>query len=144
ALLARGFVGSDDFLLTFGDILTGASVYRAILDQLRLEPAASASIGVKQVDDPYQGAAVYAGPDGGVTRIIEKPPRGASTTRWNSAGVYAFRSSIFDYVETTPLSPRGEYELTGAVAQLIEQGKLARLFPIEGGWRDIGRPEDLE
>src|SRR5690349_12433010 len=28
ALLGRGFVGCDDFLLTFGDILAGASVYK--------------------------------------------------------------------------------------------------------------------
>src|SRR5438876_10298680 len=143
ALLARGFVGSQDFLLTFGDILTGASSYRGILERLQREPAADAVVGVKEVDDPYQGAAVYADEDGRVTHMVEKPPRGASTTRWNSAGIYAFRPSIFEELQRTPLSPRGEYELTSAVAQLIESGKLARLFPIEGAWCDIGRPEDL-
>jgi NDP-sugar pyrophosphorylase family protein len=144
ALLAREFVGPDDFLLTYGDILTGASCYRDILDVLRRAPEVEAMLAAKEVDDPYRGAAVYAGADGKVTRIVEKPPRGESATRWNSAGIYAFRPSIFGELQKAPKSPRGEYELTSAVAQLIESGKLLRMFPIEGEWRDIGRPEDLE
>jgi len=111
---------------------------------LSRNPQAEALLAVKDVDDPFQGAAVYAGPDRRVTRIVEKPPRGQSATRWNSAGIYAFRPSIFDELQRTPKSPRGEYELTSAVAQLLEGGKRLELFPIEGQWRDIGRPEDLE
>jgi UDP-N-acetylglucosamine diphosphorylase / glucose-1-phosphate thymidylyltransferase / UDP-N-acetylgalactosamine diphosphorylase / glucosamine-1-phosphate N-acetyltransferase / galactosamine-1-phosphate N-acetyltransferase len=144
ALLARQFVGRDDFLLTFGDILADAPCYGAILDKLRREPGAEALLGVREVDDPYRGAAVYQDPDGRVTRIVEKPPQGQSTTRWNSAGIYAVRPSLFDELERVPKSSRGEYELTSAISQLIEKGKLLRIFPIEGRWRDIGRPEDLE
>ena len=143
ALLAREFVGADDFLLTYGDILTGASCYRDILGSLRQAPEVEAMLAVKEVDDPYRGAAVYADAGRKVTRIVEKPPRGQSTTHWNSAGIYAFRPSIFEELRRAPKSLRGEYELTSAVAQLIEGGKLLRLFPIEGQWRDIGRPEDL-
>jgi NDP-sugar pyrophosphorylase family protein len=143
ALLARQFVGHDDFLLTFGDILADAPCYRQILEQFRREPAVEAILGVKDVEDPYQGAAVYVDNDK-VTRIVEKPPRGLSTTRWNSAGIYAVRSSLFAELERVPKSSRGEYELTSAISQLIEDGKLLRIFPIEGQWRDIGRPEDLE
>ena len=144
ALLAREFVGADDFLLTYGDILTGASCYRDILESLRQAPAAEAMVAVKEVEDPYRGAAVYADHERKVTRIVEKPPRGESTTHWNSAGIYAFRPSIFEELRQAPKSPRGEYELTSAVEQLIAKGKLLRIFPIEGEWRDIGRPEDLE
>ena len=143
ALLARPFVGDDDFLLTFGDILADAACYREILDQLQRETEAAAILGVREVDDPYQGAAVYV--DGGrVTCIIEKPPRGESTTHWNSAGIYAARASLFEELERVPKSVRGEYELTSAIGQLIEGGKLLRIFPVTGHWRDIGRPEDLE
>ena len=98
---------------------------------------------VKDVDDPYQGAAVYANEGGRITRIVEKPPKGESTTSWNSAGIYAFRPSIFDELQQVPLSPQGEYELTSAVCQLLEKGRNVRLFAIEGAWRDIGRPEDV-
>ena len=144
ALLTRQFVGSDNFLLTFGDILADARCYREILDQLRLEPVAEAIVGVRDVEDPYQGAAVYVDEKGRVTRIVEKPPRGESTTRWNSAGIYAVRASLFEELERAPMSSRAEYELTSAISQLIESGKLLRIFPIEGQWRDIGRPEDLD
>jgi NDP-sugar pyrophosphorylase family protein len=143
ALLARDFIGDDDFLLTFGDILAPALCYREILNRLRSESDVEAMLGVKEVDDPYQGAAVYANSEGRVTRIVEKPPRGQSTTCWNSAGIYAARPSLFSELAETPRSPRGEFELTSAIAQLIEGGKLLRLFPITGEWRDIGRPEDL-
>ena len=110
ALLARQFVGHDDFLLTFGDILADASCYRQILERLRGEPDVDAILGVKYVDDPYQGAAVYVDDDGKVTRIVEKPPRGESTTRWNSAGIYAVRTSLFEQLERVPRSSRGEYD----------------------------------
>jgi len=144
ALLARDFAGPDDFLLTFGDILADAPCYREILESLRREPGVEAILGVREVDDPYQGAAVYVDSQAKVTRIVEKPPRGESTTRWNSAGIYAVRPSFFEELGRVPKSPRGEYELTSAIAQLIERGKLLRILPITGQWRDIGRPEDLE
>src|SRR5438270_9866698 len=59
ALLARDFVGRDDFLLTFGDILADAPYYTGIMDMLFREAGAEAILGVREVDDPYRGAAVY-------------------------------------------------------------------------------------
>jgi UDP-N-acetylglucosamine diphosphorylase / glucose-1-phosphate thymidylyltransferase / UDP-N-acetylgalactosamine diphosphorylase / glucosamine-1-phosphate N-acetyltransferase / galactosamine-1-phosphate N-acetyltransferase len=78
-----------------------------------------------------------------VTRIVEKPPKGTSTTHWNSAGLYTFRPVIFEHLANLEPSPRGEYELTDAVASLIAAGERVLLYPIRGGWRDVGRPEDL-
>jgi UDP-N-acetylglucosamine diphosphorylase / glucose-1-phosphate thymidylyltransferase / UDP-N-acetylgalactosamine diphosphorylase / glucosamine-1-phosphate N-acetyltransferase / galactosamine-1-phosphate N-acetyltransferase len=142
ALLCRDFAGTDPFLFTFGDILVSSADYAGIFDRLTSNPEAQAAAGVKFVDDPFQGAAVYE--EGGrVTRIIEKPPKGTSSTNWNSAGLYAFRSAIFDELAHVPLSSRGEYELTSAVEQLLARNALLLLYPIEGAWRDIGRPEDL-
>jgi dTDP-glucose pyrophosphorylase len=142
ALLAREFAGGDPFLFTFGDILVSAADYRGIYERLTGDPDAQAAVGVKFVDDPYQGAAVYE-EAGLVTRIVEKPPKGTSSTHWNSAGLYCFRAKVFDELATIPLSQRGEYELTSAVSQLLEGGSRLVLYSIEGIWRDIGRPEDL-
>ena len=142
ALLALQFAGTDPFLLTFGDILVEARVYREMASMLEGMPEADAIVGVRRVDDPYQGAAVYED-NGIVTRIVEKPPRGTSTTPWNSAGLYVFRESVFPELERVPLSMRGEYELTSAVAQLIDSGRRLLLYSVQGSWRDIGRPEDL-
>ncbi len=139
ALLARDFVGSDAFLLTFGDILVDQAVYRALLERMdRFDAVLTA----KHVDDPHRGAAVYTDGDR-VTRLVEKPPPGESETHWINAGIYGFRSAVFNELERIPLSPRGEYELTDAVSRMIANGLAFGLLPIDGFWRDVGRPEDL-
>jgi UDP-N-acetylglucosamine diphosphorylase / glucose-1-phosphate thymidylyltransferase / UDP-N-acetylgalactosamine diphosphorylase / glucosamine-1-phosphate N-acetyltransferase / galactosamine-1-phosphate N-acetyltransferase len=143
ARLARDFVGDDNFLLTFGDILVNAEDYAGIAARLESDAQTEAVVGVKWVDDPWQGAAVYE-QDCIVRRMVEKPPQGTSTTHWNSAGLYTFRASIFDELASIPKSPRGEYELPTAVEQLLERGARVRIHAIEGAWRDVGRPEDIQ
>lgn len=140
AWLARDWVGDEDFLLTFGDILTEPENYRGMAEAKR---DVEGVLGVRWVDDPWQGAAVYADEAGRVERIIEKPPPGTSTTRWNSAGVYVFGPEIFREVERVPLSARGEYEFTSAIAQALEAGARMTRYALAGDWLDVGRPEDL-
>ncbi len=142
ALLARPFAESEPFLLTYGDILCDAAEYRRAVQILESGPEIAAAVAVKAVDDPWQGAAVYE-ENGRISRIIEKPPKGTSTTRWNSAGFYAFRPVVFEYLARLEPSPRGEYELTSAIDQMLADGLDLRISPIEGPWRDVGRPEDL-
>jgi len=139
ALLGREFAGADPVLMTFGDILVASQIYRDLSVGLT---GAEAVLALKEVDDPYQGAAVYTEGER-VTRIIEKPPQGASTTRWNNAGIFAFQPSIFTELERVPLSARREYELTEAIHQLLGGGYVLHWREIKGFWRDIGRPEDL-
>jgi dTDP-glucose pyrophosphorylase len=138
--LTKDFVGPDPFLLTFGDIWCDAEDYRGIAATLTDD--VSAVLGVRRVDDPWQGAAVYER-DGIVTKIVEKPPKGTSTTYWNSAGLYMFRPDLFEELERVEKSPRGEYEISSAIEQMIERGKKLKIYSIQGVWRDVGRPEDL-
>lgn len=142
ARLAQEFCGAEPFLLTFGDILTETADYRAMARMLECDGEAQAVLAAKWVDDPWQGAAIYE-THRAVERIIEKPPQGSSTTHWNSAGAYVFRAGIFELLERLPLSPRGEYELTTAIEMLLAAGRRVLLHGLEGGWRDVGRPEDL-
>ena len=139
ALLAREFAAGEPFLLTFGDIIVDSSTYSGLVDRAA---GAEAVLALKSVDDPYRGAAVYVDNER-ITRIVEKPPQGASTTPWVNAGVYFFRSSVFEELNRIPLSPRGEYELTDAIHQLLAAGRTLRWVGIDGHWRDVGRPEDL-
>jgi len=139
ALVARDFAGKDRFLLTFGDILVASETYGAMMARME---GADAVLAVKQVDDPHQGAAVYTEGDF-ISKIIEKPPKGTSTTSWINAGIYCFGPRVFEELDRIPVSPRGEYELTDAIHQMLEGGARFRWVPIEGFWRDVGRPEDL-
>ncbi len=140
ALLARDFAHSEPFLLTYADILCDPAEYTRCAGILHQH--AAAAIAVKAVADPWQGAAVYED-HGRIREIIEKPPPGTSATHWNSAGFYAFRPVLFDYLDRIRPSARNEYELTSALDLMLEEGLDLRISPIAGDWRDVGRPEDL-
>ena len=139
ALLAREFATGAPFLLTFGDILVDPHVYTELF---RLAPGADQVLALTEVDDPYRGGAVYVEGDR-VTRIVEKPPKGSSTTNFLCAGIYVFNDSVFDALENLTPSPRGEYDLTDAISDAVRAGKSVRYFAVPGFWRDVGRPEDL-
>jgi UDP-N-acetylglucosamine diphosphorylase / glucose-1-phosphate thymidylyltransferase / UDP-N-acetylgalactosamine diphosphorylase / glucosamine-1-phosphate N-acetyltransferase / galactosamine-1-phosphate N-acetyltransferase len=140
--LAKEFAGDDPFLLTYADILCDASEYVRCGAILQQQPATAAVLAVKAVDDPWQGAAVYE-EQARIRSIIEKPPKGTSTTHWNSAGFYAFRPILFQYLDRLQPSSRSEYELTSALDMMLDDSLDLRISPIEGKWRDVGRPEDL-
>ena len=141
ARLARGFAGDAPFLLTFGDIFCEPAAYSACMEAMG--DGTAAVMGVKWVDDPWQGAAVYADDNGVIERVIEKPAKGTSNTHWNSAGLYALRPMAFDYLDRLTLSARGEYELTDILDRMLADGKELRIARVDGTWRDVGRPEDL-
>ena len=144
ARLARDFAGSAPFLLTFGDILCEPAAYLRCARILEEHPATAAVLGVRDVDDPWRGAAVYSEPDGRITKVIEKPPPGTSSTRWNSAGLFALRPVVFDYLDRLQPSARKEYELTSAWELMLADGLELRIAPVEGRWSDVGMPEDLD
>ncbi len=143
AKLAREFASDEPFLFTFGDILCKPAAYSRCAQVIADHPATKAVIGVKDVDDPWRGAAVYV-EQGVITRIVEKPPPGTSTTRWNSAGLFAFTPQIFAYLDRLQPSIRNEYEVTSAFEMMLADGLELRISPIEGAWRDIGFPSDLD
>lgn len=140
ALLARDFAAAGRFLLTFGDIVVAPRVYRELF---ALQRGSEMVLALTRVDDPYRGGAVYVEGDR-VAKIVEKPPKGTSTTNLLCAGVYVFRSSVFEALARLTRSARGEYDLTDAISGAVRAGKVVRCYEIPGFWRDVGRPEDLE
>lgn len=140
ALLAKDFVGEGPFLLTFGDIIVDPQVYSELIER---GPGAEMVLALTHVDDPYRGGAVYVEADR-VVKIVEKPPKGTSTTNFLCAGVYLFRDRFFESLAGLGLSARGEYDLTDAISEVVSSGKTVRFFEVPGFWRDVGRPEDLE
>jgi NDP-sugar pyrophosphorylase family protein len=141
--LAQEFTAAEPFLLTYADILCDPLEYTRCSTVLQQSPDAACVLAVKGVDDPWQGAAVYE-ENGRIREIVEKPPQGTSTTHWNSAGFYAFRPVLFDYLARIQPSARNDYELTSALDLMLEDGLELRISPIDGDWRDVGRPEDLD
>jgi bifunctional UDP-N-acetylglucosamine pyrophosphorylase/glucosamine-1-phosphate N-acetyltransferase len=99
-----------------------------------------AVISVKQVPNPQQFGVIETN-GAAVTRIVEKSPE--PPTNLANAGVYLFSPSIFDAIEQTPLSPRGEIEVTDSLQYLIDNGKAVGYEIMGEDWLDIGRPWDL-
>jgi NDP-sugar pyrophosphorylase family protein len=138
--LARDFVGTDPFILSYGDILVSPENYRLLV---ALEDA-EALISVKHnPGEVAKGGAVFVNERFEMTDLREKPQPGEPTSPWYNAGVYAFRPSIFDFTARLEKSPRGEYELTDAVRELATSGKLVKAYELEGQWADVRDPEIL-
>ncbi|MDD3043171.1 MAG: sugar phosphate nucleotidyltransferase [Methanosarcinaceae archaeon] len=64
-------------------------------------------------------------------------------TNLANAGIYLFHDSIFEYIDRTNLSVRGELEITASLQLLIDEGATVGYRPLETEWIDIGYPCDL-
>lgn len=138
--LAREFVERDPFILSYGDILVAPENY----PRLRASLAdAEAVVSVKRNEDVSKGGAVFVNEKFELTDLREKPKPGEPTSPWYNAGIYAFRPAIFEYVAKLKPSPRGEYELTDAIRDLVFAGKKVQAFELTGEWADVRDPEIL-
>jgi len=138
--LSRGFAGNDPFILSYGDILIGPENYPRICAALA---GAEAVVSVKRNEDVSQGGAVFVNDRFELIDLREKPKPGEPTSPWYNAGVYAFRSSIFEHIAKLERSTRGEYELTDAIRNLALAGNKVQALELKGDWADVRDPEIL-
>ncbi len=127
---AREFVGTDDFLLTYGDILVHPGTYQQMLARFREAPF-DGLLTVTAGEDVTKGAINFFDPTFCLTRLIEKPSLAQveelrrdgwlkpGDPAWYNAGIYIFRPLVFEYTARLEKSPRGEYELTDAISAMV-------------------------
>jgi dTDP-glucose pyrophosphorylase len=138
--LARGFVGDSPFILSYGDILISPENYKRVVD---LPDECEAIITVMRGEDVSKGGAVFLNDEMELVDLREKPKQGEPTSPWYNAGLYAFRTTVFEFIAKLKPSPRGEYELTDAVRDLAHSGKKVQALEITGEWADVRDPEIL-
>jgi len=138
--LARDFTGGSPFVLSYGDILIGQENYKRVVD---LPDDVEGVITVTRGEDVSKGGAVFVNEHMELVDLREKTKPGEPTSPWYNAGLYAFRPSIFEFIEKLTPSPRGEYELTDAVRDLALSGKKVRALELTGEWADVRDPEIL-
>ena len=152
--LAKAFVGDDDFLLTYGDILVRPETYAAMCGKFG-EGGHDALLTVTGSEDVTQGGLMFFDESFALTRLVEKPSAEQVATLkeegwlkpgepvWYNAGIYIFRPGLFDFTAKLEKSPRGEYELTDALSAMIESGRKIAGLEIAGRWVDVRDPEVL-
>ena len=143
--LAKNFVGLTPFVLGYGDILVAPENYKSVVD---LPEDIEALLSVTRGEDVTKGGAVFLNDQMDVVDLREKPKPGEPTSPWYNAGLYAFRPSIFDFTAKLKRSLRGEYELTDAIRELAQSGKVragraVKALKLAGAWADVRDPEIL-
>jgi NDP-sugar pyrophosphorylase family protein len=140
-MCARAFTADEPFVLAFGDIVTPPeNVAMLVREFERTGP--DAMLTTHWTADPFAEAAVYIDGDV-VTRIVEKPPKGTSTTNAANAGIFVFTRRLYELLDRVEPSPRGEYELTDALRMLSEGAGTLRAFELDGFWANVTSPEEL-
>ena len=138
--LARDFTDASPFVLSYGDILISPANYKHVVG---LPDDVEAVITVTRGEDVSKGGAVLVNEQMELVDLREKPKPGEPTSPWYNAGLYAFRPSIFEFIEKLKPSPRGEYELTDAIRDLAHSGRKVRAIELTGEWADLRDPEIL-
>jgi dTDP-glucose pyrophosphorylase len=120
--------------------LIGQENYKRVVD---LSDDVESVITVTRGEDTSKGGAVFVNEQMELVDLREKPKPGEPTSPWYNAGLYAFRPSIFEFIEKLKPSPRGEYELTDAIRDLAHSGKKVKALELTGEWADVRDPEIL-
>jgi glucose-1-phosphate thymidylyltransferase len=139
-LIAREFLGDDDFVMYLGDNLLEqdlAAFVAAFEDARQLPEPPTAQILLKQVPDPHRFGIATLDDGGNVVQLVEKPEVPASDLAL--VGVYLFTPRIHDAVAAIAPSPRGELEITDAIQWLIDANERVRCELLTGWWIDTGK-----
>jgi len=152
--LAKEFIGSSSFLLTYGDILVKPETYQQMVRRFQ-EGKFSGVITVTPGEDVTKGGLNFFDESFCLKRLVEKPSAEQleqlrregwlkpNEPAWYNAGIYIFNPSLFDFTARLQKSPRGEYELTDAISALLVAGHKLAGLEIQGRWVDVRDPQTL-
>ncbi|MCS7123591.1 MAG: sugar phosphate nucleotidyltransferase [Candidatus Aenigmarchaeota archaeon] len=123
---AKNFV-KDKFLAIYGDLFFEDD----LKDFVELNKT---TVGIVEVED----VSAFGKVEISNCRLVAIKEKSESGRGFVNSGIYLFYPDIFDAIEKTELSERGEYELTDSIMKL----KDVEVKKLSGYWRDIGYPWD--
>ncbi len=135
-LAAKNFIEREGrFLLIYGDIfLDDAALVN--LTRWAASPYDGCILGVLR-EDPRRFGVLQE--ENGVLLGVREKPEDISGSALVNGGVYLLPSEILDAAERIGPSPRGEYELTDALLELVKRGRRLAVYKHTGGyWLDVG------
>ena len=138
-LVARDFLGDDDFVMYLGDNFIVGGISHLVDDFRAARP--DAQIMLTHVPDPRQFGVAELDESGRVIGLEEKPDRPKSDLAL--VGVYMFTPCVHGAVRDLKPSWRGELEITEAIQRLIDAGRKVESTIISGYWKDTGNVADM-
>ncbi|MGW3356278.1 glucose-1-phosphate thymidylyltransferase [Streptomyces bungoensis] len=138
-LIARDFLGEDDFVMYLGDNFVVGGI-TDLVDAFRAERP-DAQILLTKVPNPTAFGVAELDAAGQVVGLEEKPRRPRSELAL--VGVYLFSPAVHEAVRAIEPSWRGELEITHAIQWLIDAGREVRSTTISGYWKDTGNVTDM-
>jgi NDP-sugar pyrophosphorylase family protein len=123
----------DDLLVMNGDILTTLDYRRFVRFHHDCGAAFTLAVNRRRVDVDY--GVIETDGDGRVVEYREKPKLDYLV----SMGVYAVHARAVEHVR-----PGERVDIPDLVKRLVAAGEPVQVFPYDGYWMDIGRPEDYE
>ncbi len=146
-LIARDFLGDDDFVMYLGDNMLQQGLDEFV-GEFESAPRArtaitapTAQILLAHVEDPTQFGVAAVDEAGEVLRLVEKPKDPPSDLAL--VGIYLFDPTIHEAVASIEPSARGELEITDAIQWLLEHGHRVRHEVLQGWWIDTGKKDPL-
>lgn len=130
---AKDFIGDSNFVLYLGDAIYGSGFVE--LKNQFLDSGCSNLNLVKEVQDPSRFGVANVNGDK-IVKLVEKPKVPESNLAM--AGLYFFRSEIWNVLPKLQPSSRGEFEITDAIQLLIDEGNLVLAGRYEDVWFDTG------
>ncbi|MFW6305501.1 MAG: bifunctional sugar-1-phosphate nucleotidylyltransferase/acetyltransferase [Candidatus Saliniplasma sp.] len=128
----------DDFLCINGDVIILKPVLEKFVEYFN--SVDSSVLGMVEVDNPESYGVIKT--DGEhVVDIIEKPS--VPPSNFINAGIYGFTPEIFEAIEKTEESPRGEYEITDSLKILMNKKDLRGFTLDRDSWIEVSRPWEL-
>ncbi len=138
-LIAREFLGDDDFVMYLGDNFIVGGITDLVEGFSAKRP--DAQIMLTKVADPRSFGVAELDGDGQVVGLEEKPQTPKSDLAL--VGVYLFTPAVHEAVAALKPSWRGELEITEAVQRLIDAGRKVDSTVITGYWKDTGNVTDM-
>jgi len=139
---AQNKIGNQDFLVAYGDLMVAPRAIERVAETYR-KKGRKPTVGLVPVSQPeLYGIAKVSGDF--LTEILEKPSPSQSPGNLANTGIYVLNSVVFDHLQSTLRSGRGEFEITDTISSMAKGGTpvvSARIDPSD--WQDIGRPWDI-
>lgn len=131
----------DEFIVLNGDIIVDPELIVDLIAKYESEETSSILM-LTEVEDPSSFGVVEIENDI-IKNIIEKPAPGEAPSNLINAGIYLFDKTIFDAIDSTEKSERGEYEITDSLKIQMNENKIVRGLKSNNKWIDVGRPWEL-